>query len=103
MELFNIICGVCSVVSLMVSLFTASKVIKISKTYHVNTDIHPNERTSGSNYNGDAKNNESTTTNEDSHNVHNGDVIDDHSNVTNGGSNNTFHGTVVGRDYHGNK
>lgn len=32
MELFNIICGVCSIVGLMVSIFTANKVIKIAKT-----------------------------------------------------------------------
>lgn len=34
MELFNIICGVCSIAGLMVSLFTAGKVVKISKDYH---------------------------------------------------------------------
>lgn len=34
MEIFNIICGVCSIVGLLVSLFTASKVIKISKTFN---------------------------------------------------------------------
>lgn len=33
MEIFNIVCGVCSIVGLLVSLFTAGKVIKISKTY----------------------------------------------------------------------
>lgn len=32
MDLFNVISGVCSIVGLLVSLFTASKVIKISKT-----------------------------------------------------------------------
>lgn len=32
MELFNIISGVCSIVGLLVSLFTASKVVKISQT-----------------------------------------------------------------------
>lgn len=31
MDLFNIICGVCSIVGLLVSIFTAGKVIKISK------------------------------------------------------------------------
>lgn len=30
MELFNIICGVCSIAGLLVSLFTASKVVKFS-------------------------------------------------------------------------
>lgn len=32
MDLFNIICGVCSIVGLLVSVFTAGKVIKISQT-----------------------------------------------------------------------
>lgn len=32
MDLFNIICGVCSIVGLAVSLFTAGKVIKVSQT-----------------------------------------------------------------------
>lgn len=32
MDLFNVISGVCSIVGLLVSLFTASKVIKISNT-----------------------------------------------------------------------
>lgn len=41
MEVFNIISGVCSIVGLLVSLFTAGKVIKISKTYHCgNMDDH---------------------------------------------------------------
>lgn len=30
MELFNIICGVCSVIGLLVSLFTAGTVVKMS-------------------------------------------------------------------------
>ncbi len=30
MELFNIICGVCSIAGLLVSIFTASKVVKIN-------------------------------------------------------------------------
>lgn len=34
MDWFNIICGVCSIAGLLVSLFTASKVVKISKTYN---------------------------------------------------------------------
>lgn len=32
MDLFNIICGVCSVVGLLVSIFTAGKVVKITQT-----------------------------------------------------------------------
>ena len=34
MEIFNIFCGICSIAGLLVSLFTASKVTKISKTYN---------------------------------------------------------------------
>ena len=34
MEIFNIICGVCSIAGLLVSLFTAGKVTKISKTFN---------------------------------------------------------------------
>lgn len=30
MELFNIICGVCSIIGLLVSLFTAGTVVKMS-------------------------------------------------------------------------
>lgn len=30
MEVFNIICGVCSIAGLLVSVFTATKIIKIS-------------------------------------------------------------------------
>lgn len=41
MEIFNIICGVCSIAGLLVSVFTASKVIKISQTInHGNQDDH---------------------------------------------------------------
>lgn len=41
MDLFNIICGVCSIVGLAVSLFTAGKVIKISQTLNCgNKDDH---------------------------------------------------------------
>lgn len=41
MEVFNIVSGICSIVGLLVSLFTASKVIKISNTYHCgNNDEH---------------------------------------------------------------
>lgn len=32
MDLFNIICGVCSIAGLLVSIFTAGKVVKISQT-----------------------------------------------------------------------
>lgn len=38
MELFNIICGVCSIMGLLVSVFTAGKVIKISKTVNLGND-----------------------------------------------------------------
>lgn len=38
MEMFNIICGVCSIAGLLVSIFTASKVIKITQT--INSDDH---------------------------------------------------------------
>lgn len=34
MEVFNIISGACSVIGLLVSLFTAGTVVKISKNYH---------------------------------------------------------------------
>lgn len=41
MEVFNIICGVCSIVGLLVSIFTASKVLKISQTINCgNKDDH---------------------------------------------------------------
>lgn len=41
MDMFNIISGVCSIIGLLVSLFTANKVIKISKTYNMsNKDDH---------------------------------------------------------------
>lgn len=41
MELFNFICGVCSIAGLLVSVFTASKVIKINKTFYCgNQDNH---------------------------------------------------------------
>ncbi len=32
MDLFNIICGACSIIGLLVSIFTANKVIKITQT-----------------------------------------------------------------------
>ena len=41
MALFNIVCGVCSVLGLLVSLFTASKVIRITHTINCgNRDDH---------------------------------------------------------------
>lgn len=41
MDIFNIICGVCSVAGLLVSVFTAGKVIKISKNFNCdNQDDH---------------------------------------------------------------
>lgn len=41
MALFNIVCGVCSVLGLLVSLFTASKVIRITQTINCgNQDDH---------------------------------------------------------------
>lgn len=43
MEMFNIISGVCSIVGLLVSLFTVSKVIKINQTLNCgNEDDHSN-------------------------------------------------------------
>jgi len=51
MEVFNIISGVCSIVGLLVSLFTAGKVVKISKG---NTDDRSKvvNKGSGNTYNG---------------------------------------------------
>lgn len=41
MDIFNVICGVCSIAGLLVSVFTASKVVKISKTFNCdNKDDH---------------------------------------------------------------
>lgn len=41
MDLFNIICGVCSVVGVLVSIFTAGKVVKISQMVNSgNVDDH---------------------------------------------------------------
>lgn len=41
MDAFNVICGVCSIAGLLVSVFTASKVVKISKTFNCdNKDDH---------------------------------------------------------------
>lgn len=36
MDLFNIICGVSSIAGLLVSIFTASKVVKITQIMHSN-------------------------------------------------------------------
>lgn len=36
MDVFNIFCGACSVAGLLVSVFTASKVVKISQTMNCN-------------------------------------------------------------------
>lgn len=55
MELFTIVSGICSIVGLLVSLFTASKVIKISNNYHYgNTDDHSKviNKGDGNTYNG---------------------------------------------------
>lgn len=55
MDVFNIICGTCSVVGLFVSIFTASKVVKIAKTINCgNIDDHSSVRNSGKDnvYNG---------------------------------------------------
>ena len=41
MDLFNIICGVCSIVGLLVSLFTAGKVMQITQNLNIgNRDDH---------------------------------------------------------------
>ncbi len=41
MDVFNIICGICSVAGLFVSIFTASKVIKVTQTLNSgNQDDH---------------------------------------------------------------
>lgn len=55
MEIFNIVCGVCSIAGLLVSLFTANKVTKISKTYNYdNRNDHSKviNRGGGNTYNG---------------------------------------------------
>lgn len=55
MEIFNIICGVCSIVGLLVSLFTAGKVTKISKTFSCdNKNDHSKviTKSSGNTYHG---------------------------------------------------
>lgn len=46
MELFNVICGVCSIAGLLVSIFTAGKVVKIAQTVNSgNADDHSKSRT----------------------------------------------------------
>ena len=41
MDIFNVICGVCSIAGLLVSFFTVSKIVKISKTFNCdNKDDH---------------------------------------------------------------
>lgn len=41
MDLFNIICGACSIAGLLVSIFTAGKVVKITRTINSgNMDDH---------------------------------------------------------------
>lgn len=53
MELFNIICGVCSVVGLLVSIFTASKVIKILNNFNYgNKEDHSRVINKGKDYSG---------------------------------------------------
>lgn len=46
MDLFNIIAGVASITSLVVSLFVASKVIKISNTINVGSNNKDLQKTS---------------------------------------------------------
>lgn len=55
MELFNIICGVCSVAGLLVSVFTASKVIKIDKLFNLGNQADQSKvvnKGKGNTYNG---------------------------------------------------
>ena len=55
MEIFNIICGTCSIVGLLVSIFTAGKVIKIVQTINSgNMDDHSKviNKGKGNTYNG---------------------------------------------------
>lgn len=55
MDLFNIICGVCSIAGLLVSIFTAGKVVKISQIVNSgNVDDHSKVVNKGSRntYNG---------------------------------------------------
>lgn len=53
MDVFNIICGICSIVGLFVSIFTASQVIKITKNFNCNNrDDHSSviNKGNGNNY-----------------------------------------------------
>lgn len=55
MDVFNIVCGVCSIAGLLVSVFTASKVLKITQTLNCgNKDDHSKVINKGSRntYNG---------------------------------------------------
>ncbi len=55
MEIFNIISGVCSIAGLLVSIFTACKVVKIAQIiYSGNVDDHSKvvNKGSGNTYNG---------------------------------------------------
>ncbi len=55
MEMFNIISGVCSIIGLAVSLFTAARVIKISQNINYgNKDDHSKiiNKGKGNTYNG---------------------------------------------------
>ncbi len=55
MDLFNIICGVCSITGLLVSIFTAGKVVKIAQTVNSgNVADHSNvvNKGKGNSYNG---------------------------------------------------
>ena len=54
MEVFNIICGVCSMVGLLVSVFTAGKVFKITQTINSgNVNNHSKNKISKSTIYGD--------------------------------------------------
>ena len=56
MELFNVISGICSIVGVLVSLFTAIKVVKIVQTVNSgNMNDHSKviNKGSGNTYNGD--------------------------------------------------
>lgn len=55
MDVFNIICGVCSILGLMVSVFTAGQVIKITQNINCgNQDDHSKvvNKGRGNTYNG---------------------------------------------------
>ena len=49
MDLFNIICGVCSIAGLLVSIYTASRVVKIEQIINSgNVEDHSNTINKGS-------------------------------------------------------